>query len=109
MAATRLGGLRRELSPSSSTNDVTHDPRVHDHNWADTLCLVSLIPEKNRKTILDNIRSLDSKNNVMSHEHKVIAPNGEIRWQRWTNRKVFDKMGCCTGYLASFWVTRNLQ
>ncbi len=34
----------------------------------------------------------------MSHEHKVVAPNGEIVWQRWTNRAIFDDRSKLTGY-----------
>lgn len=30
---------------------------------------------------------------VNSGEHRVIAPSGDIRWQQWTNRAIFDSQG----------------
>ncbi len=33
-------------------------------------------------------------------EHQVIAPGGEIRWQRWTNRALFDEGGQLVAYQA---------
>jgi PAS domain S-box-containing protein len=35
---------------------------------------------------------------TQSHEHSVIAQNGEIRWQHWTNRAIFDDQGRVVGY-----------
>ena len=52
-----------------------------------------LIPEPERELVLDNIRSLTSESPIQSHEHRVLAPNGVIRWQKWTNRAFFDKLG----------------
>lgn len=52
-----------------------------------------LIPEADRKTVMDNISSLTIDSPTQSHEHPVITANGEIRWQRWINRAVFDVRG----------------
>ena len=49
-----------------------------------------LIPEDDRKKVLKNIASFNQNNPVMTHEHKVIDPNGETCWHRWTNRAIFD-------------------
>ncbi len=35
---------------------------------------------------------------MQSHEHQVIAPGGDIRWQRWTNRALFDAQGKVVSY-----------
>ncbi|MBU0988364.1 MAG: PAS domain-containing protein, partial [Proteobacteria bacterium] len=51
---------------------------------------VVLIPEDDRKKVLKNIVSLNQNNPVMTHEHQVINPNGEICWHRWNNRAIFD-------------------
>ncbi len=61
---------------------------------------LSLIPEADRKTMMDNISALTVESPMHSHEHSVIAPNGDIRWQRWTNRALFDAQGKAVGYMA---------
>jgi len=50
-----------------------------------------LIPEDSRKQVWENITSLTVENPILTHEHKVISPDGEIRWQRWTDRALFDE------------------
>jgi len=53
----------------------------------------SLIPEEDRQAVLDSILSLTVDSGLMTHEHKVVAPDGQIRWQRWTNRALCDEYG----------------
>ncbi len=53
----------------------------------------SLIPESDRQTIMDNILSLTVDTPTMTQEHKVVTPDGQVRWQRWTNRAIFDERG----------------
>jgi len=53
----------------------------------------ALIPEEDRQGVLDRILSLNVASPSMAHEHKVIAPDGQIRWHRWTNRALFDDQG----------------
>jgi C4-dicarboxylate-specific signal transduction histidine kinase len=36
----------------------------------------------------------------MTHEHKVYDPDGRIRWQRWTNRALFDGHGHAVSFQA---------
>ena len=59
---------------------------------------LSLIPESGRRAVMDNISALKVKTPTQSHEHRVIAPNGDIRWQSWTNRALFDDHGRTVGY-----------
>ncbi|UCG20460.1 MAG: PAS domain S-box protein [Deltaproteobacteria bacterium] len=49
-----------------------------------------LIPPEDTKKVRAHFDSLGPENPVATHEHQVIAPNGEIRWQQWTNRAIFD-------------------
>jgi len=37
----KIGRVAAGLEPGFLTNDVTHDPRVHDHDWAKELGLIS--------------------------------------------------------------------
>jgi PAS domain S-box-containing protein len=59
---------------------------------------LSLIPESEQKAVMDNISGLKIESPTQAHEHRVIAPNGDIRWQRWTNRALFDDQGKTVGY-----------
>jgi PAS domain S-box-containing protein len=54
---------------------------------------MTLIPEEDRDKIHKHLASLGPENPVSTHEHQVISPNGEIRWQQWTNRALFDDQG----------------
>jgi len=52
--------------------------------------LMSLIPEGDQGYFKRQLASLSPENPVVTHEHHVILPSGELRWQRWSNRAVFD-------------------
>jgi PAS domain S-box-containing protein len=52
-----------------------------------------LIPEEDHTGITAHFALLRKDNPVDSYEHRVIAPNGQIRWQRWTNHAVFNGQG----------------
>ncbi len=54
------------------------------HSW------VPLVPDEDKKYVQAQFGSLNRDKPVISYEHRVIAANGEIRWQRWTDRAVFD-------------------
>ena len=64
---------------------------------------MSLIPESDRGTVFHNIVSLNSDDHIITHEHRVIAPNGEICWHRWTNQAIFDDQGNLIEYQAAGW------
>src|SRR5690606_30329625 len=51
---------------------------------------LSLIPEESRAGVRAVFDALTPAAPVVTHEHKVIAAGGEIRWQRWINRALFD-------------------
>ena len=59
-----------------------------------------LIPEGDRQGVLDNIVSLTVDSPTMTNEHKVYTPDGRIRWQRWTNRALFDEHGRAVSFQA---------
>ena len=59
---------------------------------------LSLIPESDQKTVMDNISDLTVESPTKSHEHPVILPDGKIRWHRWTNRALFDGQGKVISY-----------
>jgi PAS domain S-box-containing protein len=59
---------------------------------------LSLLPDADQKAVMDNISALTVELPTQSHEHHVIAQNGNIRWQHWTNRAIFDDLGKVVGY-----------
>lgn len=60
-----------------------------------------LIGEKFITTILDvdrdrfenHIASLNHDNPISTIEHRVALPDGSIRWQQWSDRAIFNKLG----------------
>lgn len=49
-----------------------------------------LIPEEDHAKVRAHFASLSLAQPVVTHEHRVIAPNGKVRWQQWTNRMILD-------------------
>jgi PAS domain S-box-containing protein len=54
---------------------------------------MDLIPEEEQTKVQEYFASLGPRNLVASHEHNVVAPNGEIRSMKWTNRAILDAAG----------------
>lgn len=55
---------------------------------------LNLIPESHRSIVQQQITELSmakTENAVINQEHPVLKPNGEIGWQQWTDRAIFDK------------------
>ncbi len=48
------------------------------------------IPEEDRAYVMAQFGSLTHANPVVIYEHRVTAPDGGIRWQRWTDRAIFE-------------------
>jgi len=52
-----------------------------------------LLPAEDQEKLKQLLLSLTPENPVATLEHKVITPEGEICWQKWTNRGIFDEKG----------------
>jgi PAS domain S-box-containing protein len=52
-----------------------------------------LIPQEDQDFVKGQFASLNLENPVVTYEHQVVAPNGEIRWQQWIDRAIFDEQG----------------
>jgi len=48
------------------------------------------IPEEDRKTVKDHYSFLSKERPAVTYEHQVVAPDGTIRYQRWTDRVILD-------------------
>ena len=60
--------------------------------------LMDLIPPADHERALRHFNALCRENPVATHEHRVIAPSGEIRWHQWTDRAFFDAQGNIVEY-----------
>ena len=56
------------------------------------------IPEEDRESVRNHYRFLTLKRPVVTYEHQVVAPGGEICWQQWTDQALFDEQGKLTEY-----------
>ncbi len=48
------------------------------------------ILKEDQNKVKNQFMSLDQKRPTITYEHQVMAPDGEIRWQQWTGRAIFD-------------------
>ena len=51
------------------------------------------MPSEDRKLISQNFRALSLEQPINTYEHRIILSNGEIRWQQWSDRALFDEQG----------------
>jgi diguanylate cyclase (GGDEF)-like protein/PAS domain S-box-containing protein len=59
---------------------------------------LELVPEDDRDVVIDNINALTAVSPNQSHDHRVFLSDGTVRWQRWTNRALFDVEGNAVAY-----------
>lgn len=56
------------------------------------------IPEKDRERVSEFFASLTPEHPVGTIEHRIIMPDGSIRWQLWSDRAIFDPSGILIEY-----------
>ncbi len=56
-----------------------------------------LHPE-DREIVARHIASITPEHPVMDIEQRIIMPDGSVRWQRWSDRAIFDNRGKVTEY-----------
>ncbi len=56
------------------------------------------IPQEDHRQMRDHLASLTRENPSASNTHRIIMPDGSIRWQRWSDRAIFDKNGIIIEY-----------
>jgi PAS domain S-box-containing protein len=56
------------------------------------------IPQMDMNLVRDHFTALTSENPVASIDHRIIMPDGEIRWQRWSDRAIFNVEGTLVEY-----------
>ena len=56
------------------------------------------IPQEDKNLVRDHFLSLTKENPIASIDHRIIMPDGEIRWQRWSDRAIFNDGGTLIEY-----------
>ena len=56
------------------------------------------IPVADREEVRAHFSALTLEKPATTYEHGVIAPDGTRRWQRWTDRALFDEIGRAAEY-----------
>lgn len=57
---------------------------------------LQLIPDSERETVRQQIADLNRltpEDPILTQEHAILKPNGDLGWQQWTNRAIFDDRG----------------
>ncbi len=61
---------------------------------------IPLIPEEDQTEVQAQVASLSPLKPVATYEHRVFLPDGSMRWQRWTDRVLFDEQGNVQEYAS---------
>ena len=56
------------------------------------------IPEEEKAGVKEHFVSLTRENPVLAIDHRIIMPDGKMRWQRWNDRAIFDDKGILVEY-----------
>lgn len=56
------------------------------------------IPREDKKCLHDYFLSLTRNHPIATIDHRIIMPGGEIRWQQWTDRAIFNSLGVLIEY-----------
>jgi len=54
---------------------------------------IPIVLDKDRERMEQQLASLNRENPVVAIEARVVMADGQIRWQQWTNRAIFDEQG----------------
>ncbi|MEN6611708.1 MAG: PAS domain S-box protein [Methanoregulaceae archaeon] len=56
------------------------------------------IPKEDRKSMSLALANLTEQNPIATITHRIIMPDGEVRWQQWTDRAIFNPDGTIREY-----------
>jgi PAS domain S-box-containing protein len=59
-----------------------------------------LIPAEDQAIVHQQVATLSLQNPVVTYIHRVILPDGQVRWQEWTDRALFDEGDCLVEYAS---------
>jgi len=50
-----------------------------------------MLPPEDASRVKEHLKALTPENPVAGIEHRIIMPSGEVRWQRWNDRAIFNE------------------
>jgi len=56
------------------------------------------IPQEDQNLVREHFLSLTKEKPIASIDHRIIMTDGEIRWQRWSDRAIFNNQGALIEY-----------
>jgi PAS domain S-box-containing protein len=56
------------------------------------------VPAEDKEKVQQHFRQLTRQNPVATIEHRIIMPDGQVRWQQWSDRAIFDDQGNLVEY-----------
>jgi PAS domain S-box-containing protein len=59
---------------------------------------MSHVFHRDRQMVENHMASLDRHSPVKMIRHRAVKPDGEVRWQQWINRAIFDEQGRLSEY-----------
>jgi PAS domain S-box-containing protein len=65
------------------------------------------ISEEDQSFVKQHFASLNRNTPVAMIEHRIVMPGGQVRWQRWSDRAIFDAEGHVTEYQSVGWDTTD--
>jgi PAS domain S-box-containing protein len=65
------------------------------------------IPDEDREPLRRHFENLTQEHPVGAIEHRIVMPDGTVRWQRWSDRAIFDEKGRVTEYQSVGWDTTD--
>jgi PAS domain S-box-containing protein len=51
------------------------------------------IAQEDRTNVMLHLASLGTEQTLVTHDHRVVMADGSLRWQRWSDRAIFDEQG----------------
>ena len=57
-----------------------------------------VLPPEDAQQMKDHFAALTPENPVASISHRTVMPSGEVRWQRWSDRAIFNNEGAVIEY-----------
>jgi PAS domain S-box-containing protein len=61
---------------------------------------LDLIPPADRTEVVNGLQKLTPRHPTNNVTHRVVLPDGQIRWTRWRDRAVFDEQGAVQEILS---------
>ena len=59
------------------------------------------IPDEDRREVVKHLASITPEEPVAEHEHRMVLPDGEVRWMHWINRGISDDQGGLVEFQAT--------